>query len=43
MSMARDPPAPNPAGTLQKPEETDLAFAMAGQHQVLCAIIRACG
>ena len=36
---ARDPAGANQAGTLQKPgEETDLAFAMAGQHQVLCAI-----
>jgi plastocyanin len=36
---ARDPAGGNQSGVLQKPgEEFDLTFAVAGEHQVLCAI-----
>lgn len=36
---ARDPAGANQPGTLQKPgDATELAFAAAGDHQVLCAI-----
>lgn len=37
--FARDPAGANRPGVLQRPgEQTDLTFAAAGDHQVLCAI-----